>query len=160
MDESSKACARCSELKPPSEFSPDRRRATGLSSHCKECRREHWANKRAANPDAAREYDRVRFKDWADSNRVVARANTRRSEIKKRYGLTVEQYQEIIARGCAICGAQGGQMCLDHDHTTGKVRDALCGPCNLGLGAFRDKPERLLAASEYLVTHGKKLPQS
>jgi hypothetical protein len=79
----------------------------------------------------------------------------RRSVVKRTYGLTLEEYKAILARGCAICGRNpGGRfMHLDHDHANGKVRDALCTGCNTGLGQFCDDPARLRAAADYLEKH-------
>jgi len=88
----------------------------------------------------------------------------------RRYGLTLERYDEILASqggGCAICGEQcatGRQLAVDHDHgccavppsdrTCGKcVRGLLCASCNNALGAFRDSPRLLLIAADYLVKH-------
>lgn len=54
---------------------------------------------------------------------------------------------------CAICGARtSGALgwVLDHDHKTRQLRGWLCNRCNLGLGQFRDSPEILAAAIEYL----------
>jgi len=74
---------------------------------------------------------------------------------KREYGLTVEQVAEMRAGGCAICrapngGGRHGQLHIDHDHVTGRVRGALCDGCNLGLGKFRDDPALLEAAIRYL----------
>ena len=54
---------------------------------------------------------------------------------------------------CAICGefVQQQDFHLDHDHATGVVRGVLCGPCNLGLGSFRDSRSNLLRAARYLA---------
>lgn len=52
---------------------------------------------------------------------------------------------------CIICGeTQSQQLSIDHDHSTGHVRGALCTRCNLGLGHFRDSPELLRLAALYL----------
>jgi hypothetical protein len=52
------------------------------------------------------------------------------------------------------------RLCLDHDHTTGKVRDALCHGCNVGLGAFADDPKRLRdpAVRSYIAPRGLETP--
>lgn len=50
---------------------------------------------------------------------------------------------------CAIC-RQAVRLFYDHDHKTGNGRGMLCQLCNLGLGQFRDDPERLARAIRYL----------
>jgi hypothetical protein len=52
---------------------------------------------------------------------------------------------------CIICGeTQERRLAIDHDHSTGVVRGALCNRCNLGLGHFRDRPDLLRNAALYL----------
>lgn len=55
---------------------------------------------------------------------------------------------------CAICKAPEAldrTLSLDHCHETGEIRGLLCNACNVGLGCFRDSPDKLIAASEYLT---------
>ena len=50
---------------------------------------------------------------------------------------------------CVICGSDE-PLVVDHDHKTGKVRGMLCNHCNRGLGHFRDDPELLEFAAQYV----------
>ena len=72
----------------------------------------------------------------------------------RKYGLTEKQFRALKRaqeNRCAICGARlSGKICVDHDHTTKKVRGLLCHKCNTGLGFFEDDPIRLLRAIWYL----------
>lgn len=77
--------------------------------------------------------------------------------IRRMYGITKEQYDELLAfqnNKCAICGKtqepDGRRLAIDHCHTTGKVRGILCNNCNNGLGSFGDNIEGMLKAIEYL----------
>lgn len=75
------------------------------------------------------------------------------------YGLTPERYREMHAAQlglCAICGkpeGNGRQLCIDHDHETGQVRQLLCVKCNTGIGQFADDPELVSRALAYLRRH-------
>lgn len=67
-------------------------------------------------------------------------------------GAAAKRFKE--GKSCVICGAADG-LAVDHCHTTGEIRGVLCRPCNLGLGYFRDDPERLLGAIKYLAEFKK-----
>jgi hypothetical protein len=72
---------------------------------------------------------------------------------KRLYGVTPEQFAGLMEQQgnrCAICHTAPDRFHLDHDHATGLVRGLLCGACNRALGLFRDDPERLARAIEYL----------
>ena len=76
---------------------------------------------------------------------------------KKKYGITIEDYNRLFEEHdgcCAICGRHQTELVrklhIDHDHNTGKIRGLLCYNCNDGLGRFRDNPELLNKAVEYL----------
>ncbi len=80
-----------------------------------------------------------------------------KSYYKKRYGLDLAQVQKMRDGGCSICGAANsagrwGNLHIDHDHVTGRVRGALCHNCNVGLGHFHSDPDLLEAAMRYLTT--------
>lgn len=97
----------------------------------------------------------VRCKNLERARTGAAREATRRHYFKQLYGLTVEQVEEMAAKGCEICGTsewtgKHARPHVDHCHKTGRVRGILCGECNTGLGKFRDDPALLRRAVEYL----------
>lgn len=81
--------------------------------------------------------------------------SARKYFIKKKYGLTLEQF-DIMREGqgqkCAICGSsfEEGNCNIDHNHRTNKVRGLLCSNCNHGLGAFEEDQKLLKRAICYL----------
>jgi len=50
---------------------------------------------------------------------------------------------------CECCGRRDATD-LDHNHTTGKFRGWLCGPCNRGIGLLGDSVYGVDKASSYL----------
>lgn len=82
--------------------------------------------------------------------------NYRAENLRQRYGLSVERYDEMLAEqnfGCGICGRQcdsGRRLAVDHDHSTNKVRGLLCSNCNITLGKMSDQQEWLRNAADYL----------
>lgn len=53
------------------------------------------------------------------------------------YGISTEEADEIKAIGCYVCGTEEN-LCVDHNHETGKVRGCLCKRCNSALGFLDD----------------------
>jgi len=80
----------------------------------------------------------------------------KKHELKKRYGLTVDQFNwMLVEQGgkCAICEKDiSKRPCVDHSHITGKVRRLLCCYCNVRLEAI-ENPGWLEAAQKYLNDH-------
>ena len=79
------------------------------------------------------------------------------------YGITIADYNEMVLAQngrCLICGNTEQRidpkskklrnLCVDHDHITGKVRGLLCGKCNSFLGLANDDPVLLIKAIKYL----------
>ena len=74
--------------------------------------------------------------------------------------LTEDEYEAMLeAQGgvCAICKEKpkGSRLAVDHLAGTDNVRGLLCNRCNLGLGHYRDDPDLLKAAIEYLQQAGR-----
>ncbi len=59
---------------------------------------------------------------------------------------------EGVVGVCAICG-ETKSLAQDHSHVTGLTRDLICQDCNKGLGFFRDRPDALTTAADYLAQH-------
>ena len=101
--------------------------------------------------------DKFFFMQWYSKNKKDIKAAT----LISRYGITQQDYnnQFKLQKGrCAICDIEFDSTIkelrpqIDHDHKTKKVRGLLCGPCNKGLGFFKDDPARLIKASSYLFS--------
>ena len=79
------------------------------------------------------------------------------------YNLTSMQLNQLYGDGtCDICGETPQKsLNIDHDHSCcpdskscGRcIRGALCGSCNLGLGAFSDSTMKLQKASSYIANY-------
>lgn len=113
----------------------------GLRSRCKRCtalQAERW---RKSNPD---------------KHRQIYRRNNHRHNIRKRFGLTVDQFDALVAKygdRCAICQqpeSRRRRLSLDHCHKTGELRGFICSRDNIVLGLVRDDPALLRRAAEYL----------
>ena len=139
-----RVCSACGVSKPVSAgFTLDRGKPF---SQCRDCRN---AAKRAwyqANREYVREYQRA--------HELTTR---RKSWLKTKYGITPEQFDEMVERQgnrCALCkqpqSDHARYLDVDHCHTTQRVRGLLCRSCNTAIGLFREDPELFAAAAEYL----------
>jgi hypothetical protein len=92
----------------------------------------------------------------------------RKAHLKQCYGLSLEEYDEMVERQggvCAICGkpetaqdvnsGTNRRLSVDHCHKTNEVRGLLCSKCNTGLGLFKDDITSLRSAINYLTTYVK-----
>lgn len=71
----------------------------------------------------------------------------------RKYNLSLIDYFRLLRKQdgkCVICHIHMDTPCVDHCHTTQRVRGLLCCTCNLGLGAFKDSENMLKAAADYL----------
>jgi len=131
--------------------------------------RERMRAWRASNIELARQ----RGREWSAGNREYLRhreskrratqpEKVRASQRKTLYGITPDEYERMRSGQrdtCAIClvherrGSRNKNLCVDHDHVTGKVRGLLCSGCNSALGHMNENPAWLMRAIQYLVRH-------
>lgn len=110
----------------------------------------------------AKKYKKT-YEKYYEANKEKIVEYRRNWHFQKKYGISLEQYDEKRIEQqhkCYICGTHELEthrkhLCVDHDHETGLVRKLLCSKCNQGLGLFNDSPVLLEKASKYLKEHGK-----
>lgn len=148
----SKKCSRCHVVKELSEFKTNKRNKDGHGSYCKKCGNLMTKDWKLRNSDKVKSARKTWYIDHKQSELSKAKAYS----LLWRYGLTPEEYIEIlVSQGgvCKICGnPPSGRFSLsvDHDHETGKVRGLLCGNCNFAIGLMRDNPALLRKSAQYL----------
>lgn len=132
-----KTCSECKIEKQRSEFHKNLRTKDGLSGKCKTCQSD--AHKRYYRSNADNISIRMKFQ-----------------RIKKKYGLTKEEYYKLLndqMNMCAICEIflnNEVKVDVDHDHKTGKVRGILCTNCNSMLAHAKDDINTLMSGIKYL----------
>ena len=141
-----KYCGGCKQCKPESEFYNNTNIKDGLQTQCKTCKIASSTRWRKLNPEKSKKYQR----EWKQNNFDKVKA----SKLKSRYGITLDDYyrmyDEVDGR-CEICGEEQVSLCVDHNHTTGKVRGLLCSSCNLMLGNAKDDCNLLNKGVTYLT---------
>lgn len=133
----SKTCTKCRKVKPIGEFHKNRAQKDGYAYQCKQCNNV----RRIENINELKKRDRAAY------------AHTRFRE----YGLSFDDVKNMfVEQGgkCAICGfkfEQRKDFQIDHNHENGEVRQLLCSSCNKGLGCFKDDPQAILNALDYIL---------
>lgn len=121
-------CRGCGEEKEAPLFPKDLRNKNGLNTRCKSC----------------------------ENARRNAKRKPRFHYTVEQLGMTREIYDAMLAEQkgvCAICGtppSPGRSLCVDHCHSTNKIRGLLCDKCNRILGQWKDDPALFNRAASYL----------
>lgn len=167
-------CKACGETKPFDAFYRAQGTRDGRRNDGKACNLAEKAARHRANPEPGRRrvaqwridhperYQQLRM-NWVKSG--GKKLADRRSHLKRKFGLTLEQYDEMLAAQggvCAICGREPRDdisLHVDHDHVTGQIRKLLCFKCNNALGDFDDDPQMLQKAIAYLDDHNPEVQE-
>lgn len=151
--------------KPVSAFRIRTRKTPRPRSQCKICE-ARTQRIRQRQPETQSRRKKVKLQ-WERNNpekyrRMVVRRSLRakgcpESDLNE----WIERY--LHAEHCDICGLKPNNgrwrsLHIDHCHQTGTIRGFLCDNCNLGLGKFKDCPDLLLAAANYISVRRKLAP--
>lgn len=80
-------------------------------------------------------------------------ATSDRKTMARREVVPAEQLEELRRKQNGLCGIcqTRDATCVDHCHTTGKIRGWLCRGCNSALGTLGDDVEGVTRALKYLT---------
>jgi hypothetical protein len=183
--ELTKECTGCRQLLPLGQFykkGPDTDRR---DCRCRVCRASAVRQYRVDKPEIVKaiqqrtiaknaDKHRARSSKWYQENKEYAKSRmaehrasnpdqVRDGKLRAAFGITLAEYNSMLTsqdHKCAICGTHEDdlprRLAVDHCHAAGHVRGLLCGPCNTGLGSFKDSPKFLQTAINYI--QNKKQP--
>jgi hypothetical protein len=116
-----------------------------------------------SHKDSIQQSAKLRLEANGDSIRLAQRTKYKNNPVKAKeyqlrqsygFGIAVLKQMFISQNGCcSICKTKfkhRKQIHVDHNHTTGEVRELLCRTCNVGIGHFLEDVSILTAAIEYL----------
>ena len=147
-----KTCCVCGVIKPISEF---KKTDKWYSNTCKICKKLKDKNYQESFKIKYPE----KIKERKESRKYVY---NREGHLKRNFNLTTEDYNNLLKKQnnvCAICkkeevSLRNSFLSVDHCHKTNKIRGLLCVKCNSGIEAFKDNPELIKKAIEYLEKNG------
>ena len=133
-------CKRCGENKLLTEYYKTTDRKSGHKTICKSC---------------------IKADPLTDKRKKQMKEYGAAYHLKKTYNLTQEDYNLKLKEQnhkCGICGideleAPKQKLCVDHCHTTGKIRGLLCHNCNVSIGLLKESINTLSKAIAYLDKH-------
>lgn len=137
-------CIKCKNLKSENQFSIFRNRRNKACIDCRNQNNTWYASDKLGK--------RTKAKIYYLKNKDKIAEYRSRNWLKSKYSLSEDSYKEMLNSQdfkCAICLTSFYDVtpCVDHNHTTGKVRGLLCRKCNLKLQPLEDIEYRIKAES-------------
>lgn len=167
-----KICGICKNELLESNFYKNKKAKDGFQYACKLCMKQYSNNRRKllmSDPKTAK-IRRDKEKRWAEEKKIrnpeAYKAISTDSLLKKTYGISLQEFDKLSRlqnNVCAICHskcATYSRLSVDHDHETDKIRGLLCNNCNRAIGLFKDDPNILRAAADYLENTDQKEKKS
>lgn len=99
--------------------------------------------------------DKKQHSEYMKAWRIKEPDKAKSADLKKQYGITIDDYNKKLQFQdckCAVCGSLQGKRALavDHNHTTGEIRDLLCHRCNTSIGLMDESIDKLKSLIAYL----------
>lgn len=169
-----KVCDRCGVAKAPDDFHRSSQRPSGHYPVCKACRTLERTAEWHADVEKSRaerrerhwrERDLVlpRLRENYQANKVTMNEASRSGHLRRKYGLTPDEYDALAAtqdNRCAVCGrhetdrdhrsGEVRRLAVDHCHDTGAVRGLLCRKCNTAVGLLGESLDNVRSLLTYL----------
>lgn len=135
-----KWCWGCSSIKGAEDFHADPGKRDGLQGKCKDCQYADYRQRLADDPEPIR----------AKARKSAERQ--RRKTFERRYGISWENFQDLVVQqqGCCWACVRERVLVPDHCHSTGRFRAALCSGCNTSLGLVGESPAALRRLADLL----------
>lgn len=112
---------------------------------------------RLNNPEKYKENNDVHGKRYREQFPAKRFDSRRRSHLKRKFGLTLEQYNEVLNKQnhcCAICLRHRKEFtkefAVDHNKLTKEIRGLLCTDCNYRLIADHTDASLLRRMATYI----------
>lgn len=150
-----KTCKKCHQTKSLSEYYKsgykDHYRNECISCHQVANKGRYVKEEAVARSQQWRKDNPERFKENQRKRRESKREEISFKHFCYRFNLNEEEatrWLNLKGNPCLICSSPSSE--LDHNHETLEIRGWLCGNCNRGLGLFKDNPDTLRMAAEFL----------
>lgn len=129
--------------------------------------RAYWREYYKNNKDKVGSRTSAYHKRYYLANKPQFQENNKKRHLLTKYGLTVDQWQEMFDRQnrcCAACLSDSPQhrsgWQTDHCHQSGAVRGILCAPCNATIGHAKECSDRLERLAKYIRFHHSEVGRS
>jgi len=145
-----KICTKCGKEKPKAQFHKYKLAKDGLNWHCKDCVNEYhrvWDKTEKGRNNHYRKERSLAKKRYLCSEK--GKRKSKNSRLKHDYGITLDEHEKMYSKQngrCLICerNIDYKDVVTNHDHKTNKVRGLLCSSCNIMLGWFENRKEKIM----------------
>lgn len=102
---------------------------------------------------------------WQKGNRRAdCKSCALNAERKRNYNISHEDYVDLLTKQHGVCACcfkpestkfrgKFRQLCVDHNHKTGKIRGLLCSKCNIALGLLFEDTTVIQSLLRYVEVH-------